>query len=132
MKSKGLHLGLWAVQVVLGLMFGFAGVLKSTTPIAELTEQMGWPGDIPAAMVRFIGIAELLGALGLILPAATRILPILTPVAASGLVLVMTLALGFHATRGELAALPVNAVLGALAGFVAWGRFRGSPIEGRS
>lgn len=132
MTNKGLHIGLWTVQLVIGLLFGLAGVLKSTTPIPDLTLQMGWPGDIPPALVRFIGISELLGAIGLILPAATRILPVLTPVAASGLVLVMTLALGFHVTRGELSAVPVNAVLGALAGFVAWGRFRARPIEARS
>jgi putative oxidoreductase len=74
------------------------------------------------ALLRFIGVAELAGGLGLILPAATRIRPMLTPLAALGLATIMTLAFVFHIQRGEWDALPVNAVLGALAAFVAWGR----------
>jgi putative oxidoreductase len=81
-------------------------------------------------MVRFIGACELAGAVGLILPAATRIRPMLTPLAASGLVVVMLLAMAFHISRGEAAqALPINLTLGALAAFVAWGRFRKAPIR---
>ena len=89
---------------------------------------MGWPGDLPPALVRFIGASELAGALGLVLPSATRIRPLLTPLAAMGLVIVMLLAALFHISRGEWLALPINAVLGGLAAFVAWGRLRKAPI----
>jgi putative oxidoreductase len=127
----GLHYALWAVQVLLALAFGMAGVMKSTAPIAELAHKLVWPGVVPAALVRFIGLSELAGALGLVLPSATRIKPALTPLAAAGLVIVMVLASLFHLSRGEMGALPINATLGALAAFVAWGRTRKAPITPR-
>jgi hypothetical protein len=108
-----------------------AGVMKSTQPIAELAKKLVWPGAVPEALVRFIGAAELAGALGLILPAATRVKPGLTPVAALGLVTVMVLAMGFHVTRGELFALPINLGFAAVASFVAWGRFKKARIQAR-
>lgn len=129
--SRGLHIGLWVAQIALALMFGMAGVMKSTQPIEVLAQQLVWPGAVPAAMVRLIGISELLGAIGLVLPAATRIQPRLTPLAAAGLVTVMVLAAVFHLTRGELAGIGVNAVLGAIAAFIAWGRLRKAPIPAR-
>jgi len=129
--GRGLNIGLWTTQGILAAMFGMAGVMKATAPIAQLAEQMVWPGDIPAGLVRVIGTAEFLGALGLVLPAATRIKPWLTPLAAAGLVTVMALAAAFHLTRGELGAIAFNAVLGSLAAFVAWGRFRAAPIGPR-
>lgn len=132
MNKKPLRIALWVVQVLLGLAFLMAGVMKSTQPIDELAKQLVWPGAVPAAMVRFIGISELLGGLGLILPAATRIKPVLTPLAGAGLAVVMVLAAGFHVMRGEYQALPINLVMGALAAFVAWGRFSAAPIEARS
>jgi hypothetical protein len=110
-----------------------AGLMKTTTPIAELATKLPWVGAVPEALVRFIGTAELLAAVGLILPSATRIRPVLTPLAAVGLVTIMVLAVPFHAMRGELAhALPVNLVLGGLAAFVAWGRFKKAPIASRT
>jgi DoxX-like protein len=75
------------------------------------------------ALTRFIGICELLGGLGLLLPALTGILPWLTPLAATGLALIMILAIGFHASRREWSAIGFNSVLLVLAAFVAYGRF---------
>lgn len=126
--SRGLHISLWIVQGLLALAFGMAGTMKLLTPISELAEAMPWVADAPA-LVRFIGASELAGALGLILPAALRIMPRLTAWAGVGLFVVMVLGAGFHASRGEFASLPVNVLLGALAGFVAWGRFKAAPIE---
>jgi putative oxidoreductase len=123
-RTTALHVALWIVQLLLAVAFGMAGVMKSTQPIANLAAAMGWPGDVPAALVRFIGVSELAGAIGLVLPTATRIRPLLTPLAALGLVVVMVLAMMFHVSRGEWQALPFNAVLGGLAAFVAWGRLR--------
>lgn len=129
--AKALVVTLWVVQVLLAVAFGMAGVMKSTMPIADLAQNMGWPGVVPAALVRLIGVAELSGALGMILPAATRIRPALTPIAGLGLVLVMLLAAAFHLSRGEAQLVPINVVLGSLAAFVAWGRLRKAPIAAR-
>lgn len=131
-RSKALHVTLWVTQGLLAVAFGMAGVMKTTMPIADLARQMGWPGVLPAGLVRFIGLSELAGAIGLILPAATRIRPSLTALAGLGLALVMVLAALFHISRGEVQALPINLTLGALAAFVAWGRFRKAPIAARS
>ena len=120
--SKALHLGLWVVQGLLGALFLAVGAMKATQPIAVLVDTLGWPAAVPAALVRVIGVAELLGALGLILPAATRVKPMLTPLAGVGLAMVLLLATIFHISRGELGALPIPLVLGGLAAFVAWGR----------
>jgi putative oxidoreductase len=131
--GKALHISLWIGQILLAVMFGMAGLMKTTKPIADLGAMLPWTRDVPEALVRFIGIAELLGALGVVLPAATRVRPALTPLAAAGLFVVMLLAFAFHVSRGEAAqALPINLVLGGLAAFVAWGRFKKSPISPRA
>ncbi|MDB4893468.1 MAG: putative integral rane protein [Gemmatimonadetes bacterium] len=121
--------GLWIAQVVLALVFVVTGVLKLTISPADLARSSA---GLSLGLIRFIGIAELAGALGLILPAATRILPALTPVAAAALALVMVLAAFFHVSRGEfLSVIPVLA-LGALALFVVWGRTVRVPISART
>lgn len=124
-------IALWAVQILLAGMFGMAGFMKSTVPIVELSKTMAWAADVPMWLVRFIGISELSAAFGLILPAATRIKPVLTPLAASGLIVIMILASAFHLSRGEAQFVPMNLILGLLAAFVAWGRFAKAPITGR-
>jgi putative oxidoreductase len=129
--SKGLHIGLWVAQGLLALMFGMAGVMKTFTPIAELATSLPWVLDVPAALVRFIGVTELAAALGLVLPSLLRVQPRLTPLAAAGLVLVMLLASAFHLSRGEAGALPINLVLGGIAAFIAWGRTRKAPIRSK-
>ncbi|WP_343854583.1 DoxX family protein [Algoriphagus jejuensis] len=117
-----MNIALWIAQIVLAAAFAMAGVMKITTPIADLTAQMGWPGDNPSVLVRFIGVSEFAAALGLLLPSILRLKPVLTVWAAYGLVVVMSLALVFHIMRGEMEALPINLVFGLFAGFVAWGR----------
>ena len=128
---KGLRVALWIVQALLAASFALSGLMKTTTPIAELATRMSFVPILGAGVTRFIGVAELAGALGLILPALTRVLPGLTALAATGLVTVMALAAGFHVLHGEWSFLPVNVVLGGLASFVAWGRFRAAPIAAR-
>lgn len=129
--SRGLTTALWVVQGLLALAFLGAGFTKVSLPIDQLATQMSWVSHVPAALVRFIAVAELLGAVGLILPAATRILPVLTPLAAAGLALVMALGAATHASIGELAMVVPNFVLLGLAAFVAWGRFKKAPIAPR-
>ena len=121
---------LWLVQILLACAFGMAGFMKSTQAIDVLAANgIDWAPQVPLALVRFIGISEFLGAVGLILPALTKIKPFLTPLAALGLLTIMILAMGFHVSRGEAGALPFNIVLGGLAAFVAWGRTSRAPIR---
>jgi putative oxidoreductase len=130
--NKPLHYGLWVVQVLLAFAFGMAGLMKLGTSAADLIAQgMAWAGRVPEPAVKVIGLLELLGAVGLILPSALRIVPVLTAAAAGGLVLTMAVAAGEHAMAGEMSALPVNFVLGGMAAFVLWGRLKGAPITKR-
>ena len=87
---------MWALQVLLALAFLGSGPSKVIQPYATLAARMVWVSDVPEPLVRFIGAAELLGAVGLLLPAGTRVLPWLTPLAAAGLALDMFLTSGFH------------------------------------
>jgi putative oxidoreductase len=131
-QRKTLHLALWGVQLLLFAAFGVSGVAKLTQPLASLAAALPWTADVPGALVRFIGLSELLGALGLVLPAATRIKPWLTPLAALGLVTVTVLAAGFHFSRGDRVTVAAPSLaLGALAAVVAWGRGRAAPIAPR-
>jgi uncharacterized membrane protein YphA (DoxX/SURF4 family) len=114
---------LWILQVVLALMFAMAGVQKATQPKDKLVTRLPWVADFSQGTVRFIGLAELAGALGLILPAATGIAPVLTPLAAVGLAVIMVLAAITHARRKEPGAIAFNAVLFVVAVVIAWGRF---------
>lgn len=114
---------LWVVQVLLALAFLLAGFGKATQPYEKLGQQMAWVRRFSPGTVRLIGVVEVLGAIGLIVPALTGILPVLTPVAAVGLVLVMLGAMVTHARAGENPMIVANLVLLALAAFVAYGRF---------
>lgn len=128
--SRTLHLSLWVVQVLLAAMFLMAGGTKLTAPIDTLQTQMAWVAGGLGGAVRYIGFAEVLGAIGLLAPAALRILPWLTPLAAAGLAALLAGATGTHIVRGEFAMVPVTLVLAGLAAFVAWGRRR-APIAPR-
>ena len=128
--SKFLHILLWIVQGVLALAFGAIGLTKLTTSQADLMQQSGELIEkYGVGLIRFIGISEVLGALGLILPAALRILPILTPLAALGLAIIMGLATALHASKGEPIFTQVAFLI--LTVFVLWGRGRGARISAR-
>ncbi|MFN8564140.1 MAG: DoxX family protein [Anaerolineae bacterium] len=120
----------WVVQILLALAFFMAGIMKLTQPIDKLETRLSWIESInPRNMVRGIGLVEVLGALGLILPAVTGILPVLTPLAAAGLVLTMLGAVSLHVRRGDAIARAMpSVVLLALAVFVAYGRFVAVPL----
>ena len=108
-----------------------AGFFKTAIPLSELSKIIPVAAEMPV-LIRFIGISELAGGLGLLLPAALRIWPRLTGLAAAALALVMVLAVIFHIARGEAPAIGTNIVLGLLAAFVAWGRLYKAPIATRS
>lgn len=118
---------LWAVQVLLGISFVGVGLMHFIVP-PGLPAPMAWMYDLPTGLHMVSGTAEILGGLGLILPGVTRIMTWLTPVAALGLVAVMALAIVFHLGRGEVQNVAFNVVLGALAAFVAYGRWRLHPL----
>src|SRR5262245_51156340 len=123
-----MHVVLWIVQVLLALLFLFAGGMKLVLPIEEMTKQIAMPGGF----LRFIGIAEVLGGLGLILPALLGIKPGLTPLAAAGLVIIMIGATVVTlATGGGVTAL-IPLVVGLLATLVAYGRWRLAPTRSRA
>lgn len=114
---------LWTVQGLLALIFLFAGGMKLVVPMETLTEQ----SPLPGLFMRFIGVCEVLGALGLILPGLLRIRPGLTPLAATGLVIIMVGATATTVAVGDGAAALVPLVVGLLAAFVANGRRRLAP-----
>lgn len=130
--KTALHVSLWVLQALLALAFGFSGFLKAVTPEADLLAQgMAWIKDTGVVWgARVPGAFEVLGALGLVLPAATRVQPWLTPLAAAGLATIMLLATSMHLVRGEMIAPTL--VLGALAAVVAWGRVKVRPIAPRA
>ncbi len=117
---------LWIVQGLLALIFLFAGGMKLVLPLETLTEQMPLPG----VLVRFIGVAEALGAIGLILPGLLRIRPGLTPLAAAGLVIIMIGATVLTLAAGDVAPALIPLVVGLLSAFVAYGRWRLAPQRG--
>ncbi len=119
---------LWIVQTLLALLFLWSGGLKLVLPLEKLTG----PVALPEAFVRFIGVAEVLGALGLVLPGLLRIRPGLTPLAAAGLVIIMIGATVITVSSGALGIGLFSFVVGLLAAFVAYGRWRLAPLPGRS
>ena len=119
-----LEFWVWVATALLFVLYGIAGTMKTFFPIPRLATMLGWPGDLPVWVVRLVGIAEIVGPLGLVLPVLTGILPWLTPLAALGLATIQVLAIGFHARRNESAkTLPLNLALLALSLFVLWGRW---------
>ena len=123
-----MNFALWIVQGVLALGFLLAGSMKLTQPREKEAQQMDWVSDFSTRAIRTIGTLEVLAAIGLILPSVTGILPWVTPLAAVGLVLLMLGAAATHRRRGEMPMIGVNAVLLALAAFVAYGRFFVEPL----
>lgn len=126
-QSKGIHIALWVVQGILALAFIMSGIMKIITPIDELAANgMTFVTAFSEGTVRFIGICEVLGAIGLILPSLLKIMPVFTPIAAIGLATIMVLASVYHIQHSEP---PVpNVILFSLAAFVAWGRLKMRPI----
>ncbi|WP_395821590.1 DoxX family protein [Devosia sp.] len=131
--SRGWNSAIWIGQVALAGLYLMAAWMKGTMPIADLaTMGLSWATSAPEWLVRGIALVELLGAVGVILPAATRIMPKLTVWAAAGLLAIQALAIPFHMIRGEFGVLGFNLVYVVLAVFVLWGRARKAPIAPRA
>ena len=119
---------LWIDQGLLAFMFLMAGMMKLMQPKEKMADMMGWVEDFTQNQIRLIGLAEVMAALALILPGLTGIMPVLTPLAATGLVVLMTGAAATHLRRKENAMMAMNLMLLALAAFVAVGRFFLAPL----
>ncbi|MFE1320374.1 DoxX family protein [Kitasatospora phosalacinea] len=119
-----MNITLWIVASVLALAFLASGLMKLSQPREKLVASgMGWAEDVAPGAIKALGATQVLGALGLVLPAVTGIATVLVPLAATGLGVTMVGAAIVHLRRGEAKSLPVNLLLLALAALVAWGRF---------
>jgi uncharacterized membrane protein YphA (DoxX/SURF4 family) len=124
---------LWIIQILLGLLFLFAGgskLVMSIEMMQELARQSGQT-PLPGMLLRFIGVAELLGGLGLILPGLLRIRPGLTPLAAAGLLIIMIGATVITLSSGMVTAAIFPLIVCLLLAFVLYGRGRLAPIQTR-
>jgi hypothetical protein len=115
---------LWVVQILLAAVFLFAGVMKLVLPL----EKMAGPVEFPGWFLRFIGVAETLGGIGLFLPAVLRIKPGLTPLAAAGLVIIMIGAVAITLPSMGVGPALLPLIVGLLAAFIAYGRWRLAPL----
>jgi len=122
-SSKAMHISLWIAQIVLAVLL-LSGFIMKFLPIEKISVMMPWTGQVPELVVRLLGIIDLLGAIGLILPALLRIKPQLTFWAALGIIALMICAIIFHVSRGEVSVIGINVFSIIIAGFIAWGRFR--------
>ena len=112
------------VRPFVSAFFLLVGYGHASMPIGELVQSAPWAADVPVALLRFIGIAEMAGAAGLVLPGVTRFAPRLTSMAAAGLSVIMLLAVSFHIWRGE--PFIIQLVVALAAATVAWGARHGS------
>jgi hypothetical protein len=128
MKELMMNLALWIVAGLLAVVYLVSGAGKLIVPKEKLAAfpGAGWVEDFSAGAVKAIGALEVLAAVGLVLPAALGIAPVLVPLAAAGLVLLMGGAVITRIRRHEVKPMVADLVYLALAGFVAWGRFFGS------
>ncbi|HET7786762.1 MAG TPA: DoxX family protein [Myxococcales bacterium] len=122
------HKLLWTLQFLLAALFLFAGGMKLILPVEELTKQ----STLPGSLLRFIGVVEVLGAIGLVVPGLTRIRPALTVAAAAGLLIVMAGAVVLTLQSGPATAALFPFLVGVLLAFVAWGRSRLAPLSATS
>jgi uncharacterized membrane protein YphA (DoxX/SURF4 family) len=125
-RCGAMNTALWIAQGLLAAVFLFAGVMKLVLPVEEMTKQVPLPG----LFLRFIAVCEVLGAIGLILPWLLRIRPGLTPLAAAGLVIIMIGATVITLATAGVAMALFPLVVGILAAFVAYGRWRLTPQRG--
>lgn len=126
-KSKVLNVLLWIAQSLIALTLIWAAYAKLLQPIEETAKMLPWALDNPG-LLTFTGIIDLLGGIGIILPAALKIQPKLSVFAAYGTILLMIAAIIFHISRGEASLIGMNIFFLILAVFVVWGRTKKAPI----
>lgn len=127
-SSMGIHIILWILQVLLaaGLLFG--GVMKLFMPVEKLAAMWPWTGEVAPVSVTLLGVLDLLGAAGILLPSILRIKVALTGITAICILVLMVCAGIFHMARGEASEIGINVFFAILAAFISWGRVRKVPI----
>ena len=128
--SKTMHITLWVAQILVAF-FLLTGAALKFQPIEKIAAMMPWAGQVPATVVRLLGVIDLLGAIGLILPSLLRIKPLLAVWAAIGVIALMVCAIVFHLSRGEASVIGVNIFCALIATFIAWGRLKKAPITAK-
>lgn len=129
--KKTMNMLLWIAQILLSTSLIWAAGIKLFQPIEQLEIMWPWTGDVSPEFVRFTGVIDLLGALGVILPTLLRFKPVLAPIAAIGIVLLMIAASIFHISRGEGSQIGFNIVFAGIAAFVAYGRLKVAVISSK-
>lgn len=119
---------LWVLQGLLAVLFLSAGDMKLFQPVAQQAAMYPWTGEVPRLLLTIMGLVDVLGGIGIILPAILKIKPWLTVWAAAGIVLLMLSAIVFHISRHEAQVTGFNITVALLAGIVAWGR-RKRPLQ---
>ena len=123
-----MNIALWIVQAALAAAFLGAGIMKLTKSKDELGEAMAWVNDFTGGQIKTIGALEVVAAIGLIVPGVTGIAPVLVPLAAVGIIVIMIGAIAAHVRRSETNQIVKNIVFIAMAAFIAWGRFIDYPL----
>jgi hypothetical protein len=121
--SQIVNVLLWVGQAMICGSLCIGEIMKLTMPIAKISQIFPWTGQVSKPFLRFIGVVDLAGGLGILLPEVTHIVPRLTVLAAIGCIALQALAIGFHVRRDEASQTPFNFFLLALCGFVLWGRW---------
>lgn len=125
---SSLNIALWIAQILVGAPFIFFGAMKIVQPIVQLAIMMPWTGQVSEAIVRLLGVVDVAGGIGLLLPGITGIKPRLTLAAAVGSIVLQIAASIFHLSRGEGAMTPLNLVFLLLLAFILWGRLTRAPL----
>jgi len=123
-SSKAMNIILWIAQVFVAAGFIWVAAIKLFQPIEKIAAMWPWTGEVPSLMVRLLGVVDLLGGLGLILPSLLHIKPRLTAFTAIAIIALMVCAGIFHIARGEAAVIGVNIFFAVIAAFIAWGRLK--------
>ena len=121
--SEVINIFLWVAQAAVFGLLCIGGFMKLFMPVTKISKIFAWTGQVPQSFLRFIGVVDLAGGLGILLPELTHVLPGLTVPAAMGCVLLQVLAIAFHTRRGEISETPFYFFLLAVCGFVLWGRW---------
>ncbi|WP_420153741.1 DoxX family protein [Siphonobacter sp.] len=128
-KNRILHVTLWLVQLLLATSLLWAASMKLFQTLDTLATMWPWTAQVPRSLVTLTGLVDVLGALGLVLPMLLHVKPVLTPLAAMGVVVLMMTASIFHIARGEASLIGVNCIFAVLAALVAWGRWTYAPTR---
>jgi hypothetical protein len=123
MKNSVINIILWICQGTVAATLLWAAGMKLLNPVSKLKNSWPWVAETPVFLVKFTGVTDMAGAVGLVCPMLFNFYPVLTPIAALCITVLMIIAGIFHIRRGEGSQININIIFALLAGFIAWGRF---------